>query len=163
MRLHSVSLRASPPEKSQESYEQFRIKQSEASEPKMAHSTLLSTYSGLLWLGWPISHHGCWEGVTGSRAFLCTTTAARASQYGGDLWMSPEDLNCRRRTTKYRRLVERSHRWMVEKKKKKFYWLRESLLEKAQPERKEQVKEIKKRLADKKAIAAAHVFSHYEQ
>lgn len=41
---------------------------------------------------------------------------------------------------------------------------RESLLEKAQPERKEQVQEIQKRLADKKAIAAARFFSSlYEQ
>ena len=128
MRLHWASQR----EKPQESYEQFRIKQSEASEPKMAHSALLSTYSGLLWLSWPISHRGCWDGVTGSRAFLCATTAARASQYGGDLWMSPEDLDCCRRTTKYRRLVERSCRWMVEekRKKKKFYWRRGNLFSK---------------------------------
>lgn len=53
----------------------------------MAHSTLLSTYSGLLWLNWQIPHYGSRDRVRGSRAFfLCSITAARVSQYGGVLW-----------------------------------------------------------------------------
>lgn len=53
----------------------------------MAHSALLSTYSGLLSLGWPIPHYGYEMESEVQEIFLCATTAARVSQYGGDLWM----------------------------------------------------------------------------
>lgn len=48
--------------------------------------------------------------------FVCETNAARVSQYRGDLWMGFIDLNRCGRTTKYRRLVEWSCKWMVGRK-----------------------------------------------
>lgn len=119
--LHSLSLYLSVWEQSQESYEQFMIKQTEAPEPKMALSTLLFTYRGLLWLPWPIPHYGCLKMESEVQELylcmcMCETTAAWVSRYAGDLWMSFVELGRCKRTTKYWRLVKRSWTCMLRRK-----------------------------------------------
>lgn len=59
----------------------------EISEPKTAHSTLLSTYSGLFMAQQANSSLWLLRWSQGFKRFFCVwkTTDARVSQYGGDL------------------------------------------------------------------------------
>lgn len=109
-------------EESQEPYEQVRIKPSEAAKTKMAHSAMPCAYSGLFFFFFgSVTRHGCWDGGRGSRAFfVCATTAARVSQYEGDLWMSLVHLQ----------LLHENNRWLEDmilqvdsaKKENSTYW-----------------------------------------